>query len=72
MSTPETCDHDLDAEFLYPSDVDVLDLSNHGDDVVVALALPCPECDQALRVETTVSAVAEGEFDLPLDDTRYD
>jgi hypothetical protein len=72
MATSETCDHDLEAEYLYPSDVDVLGLSEAGGELHVALAVPCPECDAALRVETAVTSVDEGEFDLPLDDSRYD
>ncbi len=72
MSTPETCDHDLDAEYLYPSDLDVLDVYDEDGETRIAVALPCPECDAALRVGTAVTSVAEGTFELPLDDSRYD
>ncbi len=72
MSTPETCEHDLDPEYLYPSDVDVLDVDDEDGTTQIAVALPCPECDAALRVDTAVTSVTEGDFELPLDDSRYD
>jgi len=50
----------------------VLALTDDGEDLHVALAIPCPECDAPLRVETAVTSVREGEFELPLDDDRYD
>lgn len=34
----DACTHDLDAEFIYPSDVDVLQTANDGEDVVFTLA----------------------------------
>ena len=38
----------------------------------MALAIPCPECGTGLELDASVETVAEGEFELPLDDDRYD
>ena len=64
--------HDLDAEFIYPSDVDVLETGSERGDLVFTLALPCPECGTALKVETRSEPVVEGDFELLLDDSLYD
>jgi len=72
MPEGTACEHDPDAEYLYPSDVDALDVSDENGETHIAVAVPCPECDAALRVETLVTSVTEGDFDLPLDDSRYD
>jgi hypothetical protein len=68
-----SCTHDLDAEYLYPGDTDVLELYE-GDDrnIRVKLALPCPECGEALELDTSVESIEEGDFELPLDDELYD
>lgn len=68
----DECAHDLDAEYIYPSDVDILETENDGGDVVFTLALPCPECGTALKVRTRSESVVEGDFELPLDDSLYD
>ena len=66
-------EHDLDPEYLYPSDADVLDLYA-GDDgeLRMTLAMPCPECGDPLALDASVDSVEEGDFDLPLDDELYD
>lgn len=66
------CDHELDAEYIYPSDADVLSIEDVDGEVRVTIALPCPNCGQALSLEATIDSVEEGEFDLPLDDEMYD
>lgn len=63
---------DIDAEFLYPSDADVLDISNDGDGVRVRLAVPDPETGDGLVFEAAVESVEEADFELPLDDEYYD
>lgn len=67
-----SCDHDVEAEFLYPSDADVLDIAEAGGDIRVTFAVPCPDCGTGLSLEATVGRVTEGDFELPLDDERYD
>lgn len=62
-----TCDHDLDAEYLHPSDGRVLDVYGDGD-LHFAIAIPCPECDQALRVDTRVESTEELDVDTPFGD----
>jgi len=64
------CPHDLDAEYLYPSDVDVLGLEGRGGNLVVRFALPCPDCGEALEVGATVDSIEESDLDLPLDDAE--
>jgi hypothetical protein len=68
----DDCGHDLDANYRYPSDVDVLGTANDGDGTVFTPALPCPECGAALEVEARSETVVEGDFELPLDDSLYD
>lgn len=64
---------DLDAEYLYPSDADVLDISNTEDGGLrIKLAVPDPETGDGLVLEATVDSVEEGDFELPLDDEYYD
>ncbi|WP_411714641.1 hypothetical protein [Natronomonas sp.] len=67
-----SCDHELDAEFLHPSDADVLEIADHDGGLQVKFALACPECGHSLVLESAVESVEEGEFDLPLDDELYD
>lgn len=66
------CDHELDAEYIYPSDADILSIEDVDGEVRVTIALPCPNCGQALSLESTIDSVEEGDFDLPLDDEMYD
>ena len=66
------CTHDIDAEFVYPSDSDVLDVYEEAGELRMALAVPCPECETGLELDASVETVAEGDFELPLDDDRYD
>ena len=68
----DECTHELDAEYIYPSDIDVLETENDGKDVVFTLALPCPECGTALEVRARSESIVEGDFELPLDDSLYD
>lgn len=65
-------DFDLDSEFLYPSDADVLDISAADDGIRIRLAVPDPETGEGLVLEAVVESVEEGDFELPLDDDRYD
>jgi hypothetical protein len=65
-------DRDLDAEYLYPSDADVLDISPSDDGIRIRLAVPDPETGDGLVLEALVDEIEEGDFELPLDDDRYD
>jgi hypothetical protein len=69
-----TCDHDLEAEYLYPVDADVLDLVDGPNGLAIRFALPCPDCGQALELEADVRGMKESDIDLPLDDAeeQYD
>ncbi|MFC6733453.1 MULTISPECIES: hypothetical protein [unclassified Haladaptatus] len=67
-----SCSHPLDAEFLYPSDAEVLAIEQRDDSdaLVVTLALPCPECGHDLRVETQVSSVEETVMEARMEDPQ--
>jgi hypothetical protein len=65
-------DRELDAEYLYPSDADVLDISPSDDGIRIRLAVPDPETGKGLVLEALVDDIEEGNFELPLDDDRYD
>ena len=66
-------DYDIDPEFLYPSDADVLDISE-GDDgkVHVRFVVPSPDTGDALELDAVVESVEESDTELPLDDELYD
>jgi len=68
----DNTDFDLDPEFLYPSDADVLDISAADDGIRIRLAVPDPETGEGLVLEAVVESVEEGDFELPLGDDRYD
>lgn len=72
MSSEREHEHELEAEYLYPSDVDVLGVDERNGELVVEFALPCPECGDALEVDARVTNVEESDLDLPLDDEYYD
>lgn len=65
-------DYDLDAEYLYPSDADVLEISPSPDGIRVKFAVPDPETGDGLVLEALVESIEKGDFELPLDDDRYD
>jgi len=65
-----SCDHDLDAELLYPADAAVLDLYNENGDLFIRFAIPCPECDQPLELQARVEDQEEASLSLPLDDAE--
>jgi hypothetical protein len=69
-----SCDHDLDPEYLYPSDAALLDIFERDDTLHFSIALPCPECEQALKVTARAESIEETDLELPLDDAeeRYD
>lgn len=72
MSYEADHEHELEAEYLYPSDVDVLDVLDRDGGLVIEFALPCPECGDALEATAQVTDVEESDLDLPLDDEYYD
>jgi hypothetical protein len=72
MSDERGREHDLEAEYLYPCDVDVLDVVERDGELVVEFALPHPECGEAVELEAQVTEVTESDLDLPLDDEYYD
>ncbi|QLD84257.1 hypothetical protein HWV23_00555 [Natronomonas halophila] len=67
-----SCDHDLDAEYLHPGDADILEFYEADGGLRATLALPCPDCSEALELDLGVDTVEEGDFELPLSDELYD
>lgn len=65
-----SCPHEIDAEYLYPSDVEVLDLQGRDGTIRIRVAIPCPECGQALELTNIVEDIEESDLDLPLDDAE--
>ena len=65
-----SCSHDLDAEFLYPSDAAILELYEEDDDLWIRFAVPCPDCDQSLELTARVESKEEAALSLPLDDAE--
>ncbi|WP_424004619.1 hypothetical protein ACOZ4I_07850 [Haloarcula salina] len=65
-------EHELSAEYLYPSDADVLDIYESGESLMVDVAVICPECSDTLALTATVGSVTESTVDLPLDEEYYD
>ncbi|MFC6835056.1 hypothetical protein [Halomarina ordinaria] len=68
------CGHELDAEYLYPADAVVLELYEMSGTLRVRLAVPCPECDEAVELDTRVERTATASVEVPLDDSedQYD
>jgi len=65
-----TCNHDIDPEYLHPSDCRVLDVTGEPGTVDVALAVPCTECDEAVRLDTRVESKTELDMDTPFGDVE--
>lgn len=65
-----SCDHPLDAEYLYASDVDVLEFVDAGGTPVLRVAFPCPECGQAMEADLPVRDAEESSLELPLEDAE--
>lgn len=68
------CAHDIDPEYLFPADIDVLDFVSGPNGPAIRFALACPDCGQALELEADVRGMKESDIDLPLDDVeeQYD
>lgn len=67
---PENCDHELDAEYLYPADAQILEIADRDGEPTFTVAVPCPECDQPLELTLTVESIEESALSLPLDDAE--
>jgi len=65
-----SCEHNLDAEYLYPADARVAGIDERDGGVVFTVVLPCPDCDEVLAVEATAGAVEETDLTLPMDDAE--
>ncbi|WP_181692053.1 hypothetical protein [Natronomonas sp. LN261] len=72
MSRDDESTDSLDAEYLYPSDADVLDISNDDGEIRVRFVVPDPETGDGLVLEAVVESIEEADFELPLDDEYYD
>ncbi|WP_137291106.1 hypothetical protein [Natronorubrum halophilum] len=68
VNEAETHEHELDAEYLSAADLTVFEIYPADDSLRIDLVVPCPTCSEPLRVTTRVTAVAEADIELPLDD----
>jgi hypothetical protein len=62
------CEHDLTAEYIHPRDTVVLDVVDGEEGLEFTLAVPCPDCDQTVKLGAAVNSQTETELELPLDD----
>lgn len=67
-----TCDHELDAEYLYPADATVLDLYEDPktESIAIRFALPCPDCEATIELIATVDHMGETDLEIPIEDTE--
>ncbi|MGM0717795.1 MAG: hypothetical protein ACQET5_11625 [Halobacteriota archaeon] len=73
MARNEDSIETLDAEYLYPSDADILEISNDdGGRIRVRFAVPDPETGEGLVLDAVIERIEKGEFERPLDDERYE
>jgi hypothetical protein len=70
MSVDTNHDHELEAEYLSPSDTEVLEIEPSGGGLEVRVAVPCPECGQTLALDAAVSVISEIDLELPLEDAE--
>lgn len=65
-----SCEHDVDAEYLYPSDARIHEITGRDGGIRLAVVVPCPECGQALKLTATVEEVEEVSLEVPFDDAE--
>lgn len=63
-------EHELEAQYLHPTDAKVLSIHSEDDDLIVQIAVPCQECGKTLELFAPVSNVDESEIELPLEDSE--
>lgn len=63
-------EHELEAEYLSPSDTEVLEIEPGEGGLRLRVAVPCPECGQTLALDAQVSSVSEIDLELPLEDAE--
>lgn len=64
------CDHPIQAEYVYATDVEVLEFADAGGTPVLRVAFPCPECGDVLESELPIREVQPSSLELPLDDAE--
>lgn len=67
-----TCDHELDAEYLYPADATILDLYEdpETESLAIRFGLPCPDCETTVELIATVDHIGETDLEIPIEDTE--
>lgn len=63
-------DHELEAEYLSPSDAALLEIEPEREGLSLRVAVPCPECGQALALDAEVTSISEVDLELPLEDAE--
>lgn len=70
MSIETNHEHELEAEYLSPSDTEVLEITPGESELDLRVAVPCPECGQTLALDAPVASITEIDLELPLEDAE--
>ncbi|WP_049927674.1 hypothetical protein [Halopiger goleimassiliensis] len=65
-------EHELEAEYLSPSDATVLEIEDEDGGLRLEVVLPCPTCNEPVRASAPVESVVDADVELPVDDSIYD
>lgn len=70
MAPTNSHEHELEAEYLSPTDAEILEIEAGEQGLQLHVAVPCPECGQTLALDAPVSAISEIDLELPLEDAE--
>ena len=63
-------EHDLDPEFLHPTDAVVLAIFERDGTLAIRFGIPCPECGESVEAVAEVTEIEKSDLELPLDDVE--
>lgn len=70
MTNDTNHDHELEAEYLSPSDAELLEVAPGDGGLELSVAVFCPECGQTLALDAPVAESSEIDLELPLEDAE--
>ncbi|MFQ3293756.1 MAG: hypothetical protein ACI9PP_000603 [Halobacteriales archaeon] len=62
--------HDPDPEYLSPTGAQIIEFVEEDETLSFGIALPCPECDQALEVSARAESIVETDLEAPSTTSR--